>query len=374
MGCCAPDPPPPPDYAASAQAQGQANLDAARATATLDRPNINSWQGSQTWEKDPNQPDHYTVTNSLNPAEQQKYETGNRIQNALLGTLESSGIKPIQDALSADYKLPGSYQMNPDGPGPGAFQTDVNYGGAPRGQSDLDFSGAPGMPQDNMAARDRSEQAAYSRGSRYLDSQYTQQQQAMEAKLANQGIAPGSDAYKQAMQDFGDQRARDYGNLRDSSIATGDTELGQTFNRGMQARQQGVAETSAQGQFRNSARQQAIQEILSAFQGHNTGVAQAGQLGLAQQQGRNAARSGALQEMVQSKTLPINVLTSLLSGSQVNAPQFQPFNNQIQVDAAPIMQGAQLQGQQSIAGQNAQSSQNGQLCSSGATVGAAFLL
>jgi len=42
------DSPDPPDYAAQAQAQGQANLDAARATAKLNNPNIINPYGTQT--------------------------------------------------------------------------------------------------------------------------------------------------------------------------------------------------------------------------------------------------------------------------------------------------------------------------------------
>lgn len=47
MGKSSPKPPPAPDYAAAAQAQGQANLDAARLTARISNPNINTPYGGQ---------------------------------------------------------------------------------------------------------------------------------------------------------------------------------------------------------------------------------------------------------------------------------------------------------------------------------------
>jgi len=47
MGKSSPKPPPAPDYAGAAQAQGQANLDAARLTARISNPNINTPYGGQ---------------------------------------------------------------------------------------------------------------------------------------------------------------------------------------------------------------------------------------------------------------------------------------------------------------------------------------
>jgi hypothetical protein len=373
MGCCSSDAPvpPAPDYAAQAREQGVANLEAARTTASLNRPDIYNHNGSQVWTKDPNNPDHYIQTNTLSPDEQAKYDQGNKVQLDMLSLLQGPGMENIKNAMGGSYTLPGSYQSQREGPGVNDIQYNLDLNGAPRGQSTLDFSGAPGMPQNDTAARDQTMNAEYSKGARYLDSQYGQQEQALSAKLANQGIAPGSAAYKQAMQDFGDQKARDYGNLRDSSIGLGNTELNNSFSRGLQARQQGVNEITGQGQFANASRSQAVQELLSQMTGRNAALAQGVQTGQADQQGYNQARSAALQELMQSKTLPINVMTALLSGSQVNAPQYQPFNNAINVTPAPIMQGAQLQGQQNIAGTNANNAQQGQMCGTIGTVASA---
>ena len=47
MGKSSPKPPPAPDYAAAAQQQGQANLEAARLTARISNPNINTPYGGQ---------------------------------------------------------------------------------------------------------------------------------------------------------------------------------------------------------------------------------------------------------------------------------------------------------------------------------------
>ena len=47
MGKSSPKPPPAPDYAAAAQAQGAANLEAARLTARISNPNINTPYGGQ---------------------------------------------------------------------------------------------------------------------------------------------------------------------------------------------------------------------------------------------------------------------------------------------------------------------------------------
>jgi hypothetical protein len=81
-------------------------------------------------------------------------------------------------------------------------------------------------------------------------------------------------------------------------------------------------------------------------------------------QGRNDARQQAvvagmqtrpqaLQEEMTMRQMPLNELNALRTGSQVNLPQFSG-NAPYQVGAAPIMQGAQAQGQADMNAYNAQ--------------------
>ena len=72
----------------------------------------------------------------------------------------------------------------------------------------------------------------------------------------------------------------------------------------LQGRQQGVGEAISQGTFGQQ------------------GTSINAQIAQAQMAAANAARQQAYSEMVGNKTLPVNLATSLMTGSQVNAPQF----------------------------------------------------
>lgn len=71
------------------------------------------------------------------------------------------------------------------------------------------------------AARQQGQDAYYKQATSYLDPQYAQQQTSLEAKLAAQGLAPGSQAYQNAMGNF--QRDKDfaYNQAANSAITQG---------------------------------------------------------------------------------------------------------------------------------------------------------
>jgi hypothetical protein len=73
----------------------------------------------------------------------------------------------------------------------------------------------------------------------------------------------------------------------------------------------------------------------------------------------NNARGQNYQEYATNRTMPINMLNSLLSSSQVNNPTFQP-TTATSITPAPIMAGAQTQGQQNAATASANSAGQGQ--------------
>lgn len=87
-----------PDPYATAQAQGQANVDAAVATAGLNRPNqITPW-GDQTWEKNPNDPTQWTSTVTLSENQQQLNDTQDQIAIGL-GDTQNAALGRVQDTL-----------------------------------------------------------------------------------------------------------------------------------------------------------------------------------------------------------------------------------------------------------------------------------
>jgi len=274
------------------------------------------------------------------------------------------------------------------------------YGNA---QRSLDLSGVAKMP---VNAGMTGQQAILSR----LQPQIQQEQAATAQQLANQGITPGSEAYNNAMRTQG-QQANDlytqaalqginldtaanqqgYGQAL-STAGLYNQGLGQDFGQGLAA--QGLTNASigqnfGQGQAaqqlqnasigQNFSQAQAAQAMKNASVGQNFGQGQAaaGLYNQAQNQGYNQNLQGAqfgntaaqqsLAQQLQLRNQPLNEISALMSGSQIQNPQFQGYTGS-NVAAAPTFQGAQAGGQQAMdiygqqmAAKNAQTAALGQL-------------
>lgn len=160
--------PPAPDYTAAAQATAAGNLEAARATAAANRVNQYTPYGNleyapTTEDKFGNQ--LYKVTQTLSPAEQQKLDLSNKLESGLLGTAQS-GLDYAQGVLAK----PG-----------------------------VDMSKLPQMP---INAGETYSDAIMRR----LAPTMKASQAAFDTKMANQGIAPGSEAYANANREFQQQQ------------------------------------------------------------------------------------------------------------------------------------------------------------------------
>jgi hypothetical protein len=169
------------------------------------------------------------------------------------------------------------------------------------------------------------------------------QRQQLEQKLADQGIRYGSDAYNNAFMPFNQQENNAY--LQTVTGATGQAKTlmdmaAQQAGFQNSAQQQAYLQQQGIGQFANAAQQQAYQQALgsggfanqAAAQQYaqNAGMASFANAGLAQQvaqaqsgfNAQQAARNAYLQEQYAQRNQPINEITSLLSGSQVQQPNF----------------------------------------------------
>jgi hypothetical protein len=178
----------------------------------------------------------------------------------------------------------------------------------PNLQTGLDTSNVADMP---INAGTTAQQAIMAR----LQPQLQQSREAMGQNLINQGITQGSEAYNRAMTEQGQQE----NDLRSQAALQG-------LNLDMSANNQGYNQALQSGQFGNTALQQSL------------------------------AQQTALRNQ------PINEVTALMSGSQIQNPQFQAYTGS-NVAAAPVFQGAQAQGQyaqnqygQQMAGANANTS------------------
>jgi hypothetical protein len=122
----------------------------------------------------------------------------------------------------------------------------------------------------------------------------------------------------------------------------------------MGSRQQGVNERTTQGQF---------QQAGTAM---NANIAQALAGLIASQRGQ------AYGEMANNRTMPLNMINALLSGSQIQNPTFQA-NTPVNIQPAPIMQGAQLQGQANAANSSANAGLFGSMMGGLGQMGSGFL-
>ena len=114
----------------------------------------------------------------------------------------------------------------------------------------------------------------------------------------------------------------------------------QQANLARQAQQVGQSQSAAG--FYNEAQSQAMQQELSRQAAANAAQQQQFQQNIAQQQFRNTAIQQALAQQAAIRSIPVNEISALLSGGQVNVPQFQGYQG-VTVAPAPIFQGGQAQ-------------------------------
>ena len=201
----------------------------------------------------------------------------------------------------------------------GVLDKPFSFGG-PDVQTSLDLSGIAKMP---VNAGMTGQEAIMSR----LNPSLARQRTTTETNLINQGLRPGSEAYDNAIRSLGEQET----DARTQAVLQG-------LNLDIGANQQGFGQALEAGKFGNTAQQQ------------------------------------ALAEAIQLRQLPLNEITALMSGSQIQNPQFGAYSGAT-VNAAPIFAGAQAQGQfdantynQQVAQANAQTA--GMYSLGGAALGA----
>jgi hypothetical protein len=320
--------PPPTDYAAAAQQQAAANITAAQQQAKLNNPNIVNPYGSQTVTYGADgQP---TVTQSLSPAEQQKLDAQNKVDIAM-SNLGVQGAANAQNILSTPFQYKGP-DIQTDFGGYGDVQNTVDQ------QSKLDLSGVAKMP---VNAGMTGQQAIMDR----LAPQLQRESAAQAQQLANQGITPGSEAWKNAQTDT-NQRQNDL--LSQAALQGINLDLGanqQGYSQALSSGNFGNAANLAQGQFANTAQQQAYNEAQQKAQFGNTAAQQ------------------SLQQQLALRNQPINEIAGLMGGAQVNMPQFQGYTGGGTIGSAPVYDATKQTGADALAAYNVAQSGNNALTS-----------
>ena len=204
-----------------------------------------------------------------------------KIRNSFPG-MSGSGSGGFYNAATPNqtnaFGVTSGYSQNPDG----SFNQTSSFGG-PLGQAaqgyEQQLAATAGTPLDNGAqARQRAEDAIYGRETSRLDPRFQQEQEHLQTQLANQGLPIGSEAYTNAMGDFGRYKNDAYQQAQYGAITGGGQEASRQQQMDMNARfapEQGLAGLAGlTGQSQNSLLPAALAQYQGALQRY--GIDQAG--------------------------------------------------------------------------------------------------
>jgi hypothetical protein len=262
--------PPPPDYAAAARETSAGNLDAARANIAANRVNQYTPYGSLEYQisgEDKFGNPMWKATQSLSPVQQQLLDYQNQ-SSIGLGQLAGKGLGYVSEMLDTPFD---TSQLPTTG-----FNPSQSY-------------------QDAYMQR--------------LAPQIEQGQEALDVKLANQGIPVGSEAYRRAQV--------------------------------------------AQGQK--------VNDLLAAATTQGFGVGQ-------------QARQSALQEQAYLRNEPLNTLSAVRTGSQVQGPTFVNPAQQANTAGADLLGAAQMNFNAQQGAANAQNAANAQMTQGLFSLGGAAMM
>jgi hypothetical protein len=324
--------PPPPDYVGAANQQSQANQQLATQQTWAQRPDETNPWGNVSWD---------TATD-VDPATGQKITKWNQtttLDPRLEGALQSQfALQQGRSDLGAsllprtqqEFGSPMDWGQLTDRAGAvqaGNLRPTTNAFGFGGGQVQrgLDFGGVQGV-DDGATTRGRAEDAIYKSATSRLDPQWQQRQQSMESDLANRGISMNSEAYTRAMGDFDRSRNDAYNQAQMSAVTGGGAEAQRDFSMDLGLRQQQVGEIGQQGTFRNAATGQDFSQGMGrqqqAFGQQQQAQGQNFQQQMASSQYQNQVRQQELAEAMQKRGFSLNEINALMTGQQVQMPNF----------------------------------------------------
>lgn len=240
MGKKSPSPPPPPDPVETANAQASANKETAVAQSLLNMVDQYTPNGSLTYSQidTHNGVPRFSVEQKLTPDGQRILDQSNKAAIGF-GETANAQLDRVRDLLGRPYNL----------------------------------EGLPAAPVANEATRSSVRDSLLGR----LEPQFNRDREALEARLANQGISLGSSAYGTAIDELNRSR-------NDARLAA-DVQAGGEMSR--------VYELEAN------------------------------------------ARDRAVNERLQERQIPLNELIAMVSGTQVQQPNFTP-TPQTQIGQTPV--------------------------------------
>ncbi len=319
-----------PDYTAAAEKQAESSKEVTNMQTWANRPNQSTPWGNINW----------TPTATVDPATgqkvtqwQQSYNLNPESQRALdaqmrLQTDRSELAGSFIDRVRNDLSTPFNWGGMPKAGDP-LQRTEFNtVGTAPRLQTELDTSANP-------AERQRIENALFER----MSPIHQRQQSALDVKLANQGLTPGSEAYNREMQRLGDQQSRE----RFNALEMGGNEMQRLF--GMQLQE---------AQFGNTAMQNQQGLDLNTTGFNNQVSTNRFNQDQAISDYQNKLRQQAIAEENMKRLSSLNEMNALLTGQQVSYSPMPQFNGAAASQATQYLPAAQAQYQSNLDAFNAQ--------------------
>jgi hypothetical protein len=303
-------PPAPPDYAGAARETAAGNLEAAQSATAANRVNQITPYGNLSYAE--------TGVDSRGNPTWTATQTLSPAQQQLLD---------IQNQTSAGLGSAINAQL-------GQVQNVMGQGfnpNIPQTQTDL---GSQFVTNPNYASGmqgwDRANQVLQAR----LAPQMQQQSDAQAARLANQGIVQGTKAYENAMRTF-NQGQNDL--LTNSQLAG--QQIGQNlFTQGLQGGQFTNQALINRGNFGNQAQQQAFNQALTRY------------------------------------NLPLNTLSSLRTGAQVQNPSFVNAPQQATTSGADLLGATGMNFNAQMGGYNAQAAERNNMMQGLFSLGGAAMM
>jgi hypothetical protein len=309
--------PPPPDYAALAKEQGTINEQTAEKQTTTNRPDQFTPWGSTQWFQDPNNPENWYQTQTLNEDDQRLLDNSRMLQGeqqSVAGDL----INNVGNTLRTPISLEGLPQIE------GFDLSKLGEYGDPnkimQGISDygsFDFSKLQDLGDPGFGAVQEVQNAMMGR----LDPYRQQTRESEIQRLKNQGLTENSEAFQRAMGRLGQGDT----DAQQQALLGAMGAYGDIFNRKLQARQQGMTEQQAgleQSNYKRASdisNNAAIQSMLSALRGQQVNEQQARSNFTAQQRQQSLAEQQMLRDQ------PLNDYLRLVSGTTPTAPNMPSF-------------------------------------------------
>ena len=347
-----------PDPVATANAQTASNVATADNNAALNRVNQYTPYGSSVYSIDGTSSDgtpQYSQTTTLSPAQQNLLNMTQQGETTL-GQTALGQLGNVQNTYSSPFSYNGPNVTGTVAPtGQNTTSTVNNTSGA-------GITSQVNGGQSYQDAMQQAQNAAYNAQTQYLDPQFQQGQQSLNASLANQGLSTGDTAYNNAQTNFANQKQQAYQGAQDAAVSAGNAEQNTLYGQGLssatlqnQANQQGYTQGLSNATLQNSLQNQLYGQNLSNANLNNSASAQSlsQQLGLYNQ--------------------PLNSYNALATGSQVTNPTFSsvPAANQANTDVAGITNSAY---QNQLSAYQQQQSGINNLFGLGGSLGAAAIL